>query len=194
VSFKAKKNSVEQTIDLKELFGVDFSGKRALREVIGQAIIDKIRENVDQGNGVAFDKNGVGRSVKLKSPYSDEYADSLEFKAHGKSKDKVNMKLTGDMMGLIDVKRQEGNKVTIGWKDKVENNKAYNAVVGDTVPKRPFFGANKSMLKEIKSEFKSDVKDLIKTKQDEGTKAFNTKVFALLDQLTNKDSSSGGKG
>lgn len=183
MSLKIKKNNVEQTINLKEKFGVDFSGKENLKQLVGQAIIDHIVERTESGMGVSLKENGKGRSVKLKSPYSKEYAKSLEFKAAGKSKSKVNMKLTGDMLGLLDIKRIEGNKLTIGWNDDEQNPKAFNHVTGDTVPKRPFFGVSNSELKGIKKTLGSDLKDAIKIKQEEGTEAFNKKVLGLLGDL-----------
>lgn len=181
---KVKKNSVEQTIDLKEKFGVDFRGKDNLKQLIGQAIIDRIVERSKNGEGVSI-KEGTdqGRSVKLKSPYSKTYADSLEFKAAGKQKNDVNMTLTGQMLGSIDIKRIEGNKITIGWNDTEENNKAYNHIVGDTVPKRPFFGVTNKELRDLKSSFKEDIDRAIKVKQSEGTEAFNKLVLGLLDEL-----------
>jgi len=180
---KVKKNNVEQTINLKEEFGIDFSGKDELKQLMGQAIIDKIIKRTASGKGVSLSANGSGRSVKLKSPYSKSYTKSEDFLAAGKSKNKVNMELTGDMMGLIDIKKISGNSITIGWNDADENPKAFNHMTGDTVPKRPFFGVSNKELKDIKSKFKDDLDKAIKTKQNEGVKAFNEMVLGLLDDL-----------
>lgn len=181
---KLKKNSVEFTVDLKELFGVDFKGNRALREVIGQAIIDRMRERTDQGLAVGGKKN-------LKAPYSKTYAETDEFKAFGKSRSKVDMQLTGDMMGLMDIKKQDGNTITIGWDDPTENAKAYNHNTGDTVPKRPFFGMTNEELDDVKKEFKSEVKQALDIKKNEGRKAFEQFVFSQLDLLGDKSGSKG---
>lgn len=181
---KFKRTSVEQTIDLKEIFGVDFKGARSLREAIGGAIIEKIRARTAAGDGMSFDGLGRGRKVKLKSPYSKQYIDSLDFKAFGKKPSQVNMSLTGDMLGLMDIKRQDSNSITIGWSDGTENAKAYNHSTGDTVPRRPFFGVSKAELQEIRREFKSEIESALKTKDSEGRKAFEEKVASLIDDLS----------
>jgi len=178
---------VSQKINLKEEFGIDFRGKDALKEALGQAIIDRIVERSQSGNGMSFNSNGSGKPVKLKSPYSDTYEESLEFKAAGKSKNDVNMTLTGDMLGLIDIVNVKGNTIEIGWDDETENAKSYNHSVGDTVPKRPFFGVNKAELKSIKSEFSKDIKEALKIKKKEGEKAFESFVLDLIDKTKKGD-------
>ncbi len=180
---KVNKNNVEQTINLKDEFGIDFSGRRPLRELIGQAIIDKIRSRTADGQGMRFGRGGSGTPVKLKSPYSKEYSKSLEFRAFGKSRSKVNMSLTGDMMGLMDIKKQTGNTLTVGWDEKEENNKAFNHMSGDTVPTRPFFGVSKVELQDIKREFRSDIKEAIKIKKDGGSILFNRFVVGLIKKI-----------
>ena len=185
---KVKKNNVEQTINLNEKFGIDFSGKKNLKQLVGQAIIDLIVERTSKGRGVSI-KEGTdqGRSVTLKAPYSKTYVGSLDFKAAGKNKNIINMSISGDMMGLIDIKRIEGNKITIGWNDAEQNPKAFNHIKGDTVPKRPFFGVTNKELKGLKSEFADDLKGAIKTKQDAGLAAFNKKVLELLEDLDDSE-------
>lgn len=149
-----KKNKVEQTFDLSDLFGASLKGRRDVKEAIGQAIIDKIITRTESGKA-------IGGKTKLKKPYSKSYQKSLDFKAAGKSKNSINMSLTGDMLGLLDIKKQSGDSITIGWKDKVENNKAFNHNTGDTVPRREFFGLNKKEMGDIKREFKSEVEDVL---------------------------------
>lgn len=182
MSLKLKKNNVEQTINLKEVFDFDFSGKENLKQLIGQAIIDHIVERTKDGLGVSLKDDGSGRTVKLKSPYSKTYAKSLEFKAAGKSKNNVNMTLSGQMLSTLDVKKIDGNKITIGWEDAEENAKAFNHVTGDTVPKRPFFGVSNKELREIKKEFMPEIEEALKIKQDEGKEAFNKFVIGLIKE------------
>lgn len=148
---KATLEEVSQKIDLNEIIGSDISNDEQLILKIGQKIIDYIEERVDDGLG-------YGRT-KLKSPYSDGYADSLTFKAAGKSKNDVNMKLSGDMMASIDIIEVNGSKITIGIDDPDQAPKAFNHQTGDTVPRRPFFGVTKQELKEyVLSEFKDEIK------------------------------------
>lgn len=148
---KVTLEEVSQEIDLNKLFGSDISEDEQLVLKIGQKIIDYMEERVDDGLG-------YGRT-KLKSPYSDAYANSLNFKAAGKSKTDVNMKLSGDMMASIDIIEVNGSKVTIGIDDPDQVPKAFNHQTGDTVPRRPFFGVTNEELKQyVLSEFKDEIK------------------------------------
>lgn len=170
-----KKDKVSQRFNLKEIFGVDFSNKPELKEALAQAIIEKIKTRTE--NGLA-----IGGKRELKKPYSDAYADSIPFKAAGKSKNNVNMTLTGDMLGLLDVIKESSNTIEIGW-DNDQAPKAYNHNVGDTVPKRPFFGLNKSEIADLKKEFGREVKQAARTLQDEGRDAFTERALALLERV-----------
>lgn len=179
-----KKTKVKQKINLEEEFGVDFKGRRSLREAIGGAIIERIRKRTEAGQGISF-TGDQGRPVKLKAPYSKTYASTLDFKAAGKSRGNVNMKLTGDMLGLMDIVSQDGNSITIGWSDREENAKAYNHSVGDTVPKRPFFGVSKKELSEIKREFSDEIAEAQKRAQDkEASQSFEARIAALFKFIT----------
>lgn len=172
---KFSESAVYQEINLGELLGFDLSDASELKQYIGQLILDKIKSRTEEGKGY----NGKN----LKSPYSKSYADSMEFKAFGKSKGNVNMTLSGDMLGLMDIIEDKGNKITIGWDDAEQNAKAYNHNVGDTVPKRPFFGINNKELYEIIREVRPEIKRAIKIKEEEGTSAFEDFATNLLDKL-----------
>jgi len=181
---KITKSNVEQTIDLKEVFGVTFKNAPALKEAIGQKIIDRIVTRTEAGKGLSFNSDGKASTLNLKSPYSKEYANSTEFKAHGKSRGNVNMTLTGDMLGLIDIKRKTSDTITIGWnKGDGQDAKAFNHNTGDTVPKRPFFGVSRTELLKIKADMSSEVKQALKVKQEEGTSAFNKFVLGLIKDV-----------
>ena len=177
-----KKSKVSQTINLKEVFGFDFRGKDSLKELVGQKVLDYMRQRTEAGK--AF-----GGKRDLKAPYSKEYAESLEFKAHGKSKNKVNMKLTGDMLGLMDFKI-DGNKLIFGWDDPEENAKAFNHNTGDTVPKRPFFGVNKTEMIRIQKSLKDEIRAALDLKKNESRQAFEDFIGGLIGEIvdrTNKD-------
>lgn len=124
----------------------------AARELIANDLIDAIIKRAEEGYGV----NKSGGEVKLKSPYSKSYADSLEFQAWGKKQGEVNLQLTGAMLNSIEVLESTPDKIRIGIVGE-EAPKAYNHQVGDTVPKRPFMGATNDDLKKIKSEYKDEI-------------------------------------
>lgn len=176
-----KKDKVYQKFNLKEIFGVEFGDKPELKEAIAQAIIEKIKTRTEDGLA-------IGGKRELKSPYSNEYAKSLAFKAAGKSKRKVNMSLSGDMLGLLDMINDTKNTIEIGWDDD-QAPKAYNHNTGDTVPKRPFFGLNETEIRELKKQFKSEVVEAAKALEDEGRDAFTERALALLDRVRQSEES-----
>lgn len=154
-----EKTEVSQTIDLEKITGKDLSNNPDLVQEIAQATIDYMIERVSEGKGVG--------GKKLKSPYSDDYADSLDFKAAGKSKSDVNMKLSGDMLGSIDAETDLSSfKISIKGD---EAPKAYGHMTGfeghPTIPegkyKREFFGVTKEELeRNVLSKFSQELESL----------------------------------
>lgn len=173
-----KKSGVYQTLNLKEMFGV--VPNREIRQAIGQYAVDYIRERTRNGMGIggAPIKHGV---------YSEEYAESLEFKAHGKDKHEVNMTLTGDMLGLMDVVDETDMTVTIGWRDEEQILKAYNHNTGDTVPERPFFGLTKKEVREIADHFRDEVQASVRETRKNGRDEYTRKALDYLDILEGDD-------
>lgn len=138
---------------------LDVSANSRLKEVIGQAIIDKIQERT-QSN-----KSRTGSSFKR---YSKSYKSSLDFKAAGKSST-VNLTLTGDMLNLMDITDDTGNTITIGWDESDEAAKAHGHITGNRRGpgvKRDFFGLPAGELDKIVNEFKSEIKE-VKTSRGE---------------------------
>lgn len=169
---------IEQEIDLEQLFGVDLSENEALKSAVGQVLIDRMLARVEGGVGYG--------GTKLKSPYSKKYAETLEFKAAGKSRSDVNMTLTGDMLAAVNT-RSEGNKVVL-YVEGGEVPKAYNHIKGDTVPKRNWFGFTKDELKDLRREFAPKVRKA-KAQDDAGggDTLLNEVTQDLLDSLDDDD-------
>ena len=142
------KNKISQKISLRDLFGVDLSGNRRLKEQIGQAIIDKIVDRTASGKDVS------GTPLKK---YSEGYTESAAFEKYGKDKNNVDMELKGDMMEDLDIKKMTGNDITIGFNGTLSNKKAANHNGGFTLPTRQFFGVTVKDLLSIKKEFRSDI-------------------------------------
>jgi hypothetical protein len=157
-SLKLSLDEVSQTINLSKEAGIDLSDDPVLVNEIGQEIIDFMVDRAKDGRGLG--------GVKLKSPYSKAYSESLEFKAHDKNKNEVNMTLTGDMLGSIDLIENDPDKLKIAIAEDDEVPKAYNHNVGDTVPKRPFFGVDKSELENILANYESEFKALKDDKEE----------------------------
>lgn len=154
---KLSKEEVSQTINFDEVFGVDLSRNESLKQAIGQAIIDRIVERTESGKSV----NGGN----LKSPYSESYVNSKKFKIYGKSKNDINMTLTGQTLNSIDIEDSTGNAVKISVAES-KAPQSYNQNVGDTQPKRAWFGVSKSELNEIKRDFKSEIESVKEQKEE----------------------------
>lgn len=174
---KVSLDKIEQEIDLSEFIDFDFTDERSLKEAIGQAIIDKIVERTGDGIGV----NGK----RLKSPYSKEYSHSLEFKAAGKKPNKVNMELTGDMLASLDVLALDGSKIIVEVGDPDQIPKAYNHIVGDTVPKRNWFGITKAEISAIIEDFRPDIEMAAKAPGEVDKSGDNPARINLLDLFSN---------
>lgn len=169
---KVTKSELSQTINLKEIFGKNFKNQPALKEAIGQALIDKMVDRTQSGKSV------TGKN--LKSPYSKQYADTLEFKAAGKSKGNVNMTLTGDMLRSIDILDVGANTITIGIDDPDEAPKSFNHQTGDTVPRRPFFGVQVKEVNEVEREFRSELNQAFKKRGENRSSAIEAFLLQLL--------------
>lgn len=151
---KISESEVSQTIDLESLTGVDFSDKPRLRRQIAQEIIDYMVERTKSG------KDNTGERFKK---YSESYKESKEFKAAGKS-DEVNLTLSGDMLGNIDLIDESGSEIKIAVAEE-ETPRAYGLISGfkghptiKKAPKRQFFGVSVNDLKnEILPQFKADI-------------------------------------
>jgi len=154
---KATLSEVSQTINLKEWLGVDLSDRADIRQAVGQSVIDYMVERVKSGRGFG--------NKQLKPKYSDEYTESDEFKAFGKSKaGPVNMTLTGQMLDSITLLDDNEDEIKIGIDDPDETPKAFNHQTGDSpgMPKREFFGLSNAELKDLKGKLKGEIKSIIK--------------------------------
>lgn len=143
---KLTQAEVSQTFDLKKIFGIDVSDMPELRASFAQAIIDYIVDRTHKGLDIDGEKFAA---------YSQDYVHSDAFRAFDKSKN-VNLEMSGNMLGSIEVLESKGSTVKIGWADEEENAKAFNHNTGDTVRKRRFFGVNEKDLAELSKEFKPD--------------------------------------
>lgn len=151
----SKGSEFHQVIDVGQVLDVDTDINRDLLERFGQAVLDHITSRTKKG----IDVNGN----KFKG-YDADYVASDDFKAYGKQKSKINLTQKGDMLAQMDLLKIEGNKIFLGWDDDTERAKAYNNHVGDTLPSRPFFGATRKQLDDIKQDFIDDVKKIDENK------------------------------
>lgn len=116
---------VSQKFNLKKLLGYEPSEKQ--KELFYELAIDKMVDRTT--SGVDID----GKKFK---PYTEEYAN---FK--GVTRTSVDLVLEGDMLNGFEESQVSKNVLKIKIADE-ETPKAYNHNVGDTLPKRTFFGFN----------------------------------------------------
>jgi hypothetical protein len=154
------------------MFGVNVSDSESLKLAIGQAVIDKIQDRTESGIGL----NGKGFRR-----YSKQYKSSDDFRAAGKT-DQVNLRLSGDMLELMDITEQSSNTITIGWDDSEDAAKAHGHITGSSKGprvKRDFFGLRSSDIEAIKSEFSSEIKEIKQSRGDNREEA----ILALARKL-----------
>lgn len=142
---KLSGDNPELTVKLSEIFGQPIEDE-ALRSSIGQKILDIIRERSE--SGVGLDGRFPG--------YSKAYKESLDYQAFGKD-GTVNLRLTGDMLELMDIVDESEDQIKIGWDDPNEAAKAHGHITGSVGKKRDFFGLRPSEINEIKKEFQSEI-------------------------------------
>ncbi|MGV8130655.1 MAG: hypothetical protein ACP5N7_00970 [Candidatus Pacearchaeota archaeon] len=95
---------------------------------IGQDIIDYIIKRTKKGRGV---DNQPWKGSEA-NRYSNQYKESLDFKIAGKSKNKVDLELSGDMLSMLDVLEIKKGKIVIGYPsgDKNLNGKVEGNRIG----------------------------------------------------------------
>lgn len=135
------------------------------RKAIAQEVIDFIVKRTQSGK----DKNN-----NAFKPYSKSYTESLDFKIAGKSKDKVNLTLSGDMLASIKLLKDSKGELTIGFdrSDKDNNDKATGHMTGkygnsSKIKKRVFLGIKEDDKKKILKNYplKNDEKRLERTEE-----------------------------
>lgn len=160
--------------DLQEVFGVDLKGLPKVRQALGQAIIDQMIKRTKSAKDI---------NEESFPSYSDEYKDSVDFKAFRKKKGKVDLTLTGDMLGSVTVKRDSAKEVVIGFSESLESEKAHGHVTGNVGKTRDFFGLSDNDIGAIKRKLGPELKSVLKAKGDKDRKKFETAVFSLIRKI-----------
>lgn len=118
------------------------------RQAIAIEIINFIRKRTQEEN---VDKNN-----RPFAKYSDAYKKSLDYKIARKAGKGVNLTLSGDMLGALQLLKDQKGKITIGFeRGSTENAKADGNIRGtygnseSVGPKRDFLGITKSDLAKI---------------------------------------------
>lgn len=166
-NIKVKINETTQEVDLEEI--LKRKPRPAEREAFVQKAIEKIANRTTSG------KSLNGRDFKI---YSEKYADKK-----GTSRSNVDLKLTGSMIRGLKRLSGQSSKVKFGIKGGVNSKKSFNHNVGDTLPKREWFGLQKKEINQIAKEIRKD--DLRGKKVGEVREEFQKK---LINKLESQDS------
>lgn len=117
------------------------------RTKLADLVIEHIVERTQNG----FDKDG-----RAFPRYSKEYINSLDFKNAGKSKSKVDLQLSGDMLAALDLLSHRKGKLVIGFENHTpENAKAEGNILGsygrdpNPAKARDFLGIQDKKLNEL---------------------------------------------
>lgn len=124
------------------------------RESIAQDVLQFIRDRTQKG---------LNKNNRAMPGYSKEYIHSVEFRAAGKDAGKVDLTLTGDMLGAMDLISHQKGKLILGFENGTfENAKADGNIRGTygkskaTKKKRDFLGITKSDLARILDNYTPD--------------------------------------
>jgi hypothetical protein len=119
-----------------------------MREALGREVTEFIRKRSEGGK----DKDN-----KKFPKYSKEYTQSLDFDNAGKSKNKVDLTLSGDMLIALDVLSHRRGSVLIGYEKGTEENAkadgnvtgSYGQPTGNPDKARDFMGIKQSDLDKL---------------------------------------------
>lgn len=108
-------------------------------------------------------KKGVDKKGRSFPGYSEDYIKSLDFKIAGKSKSRIDLTLSGDMLAAIQVLSHKKGQVMIGFENGTEENaRADGNITGSYggVPKRSkrrdFLGIDAKDLERILSTYERE--------------------------------------
>lgn len=125
------------------------------REDLAFEVLEFIRNRTDKG------KDKKNRNFKK---YSEDYKNSLDFSIAGKSKGKVDLKLSGDMLDAMDLLSHKKGSILVGFENGSENNAkadgnitgSYGQPSGNSKHARDFLGITKKDLKKVIKDFEDD--------------------------------------
>lgn len=134
---KYSKKEVSQRFNLKELLG--YTPSEQQKRVFYDLIVDKMVERTANGKDIS------GRNF---TPYSANYAERK-----GVSRNSVDLILTGEMLNSFEESQRQRNVVKVKVSEGENTLKSYNHNVGDTLPRRTYFGfQNEGDLQDVVSQ------------------------------------------
>jgi hypothetical protein len=149
----------QQKLEIEIPEGYSASERRAIADELIDVMIDQAKS----GRGIALEEPGIADRRKRFPGYSETYVNSLDFNIAGKSKGSVDLTLSGDMLGAIQLLDHEDGKLIIGFEPGSENDRAEGNILGtygqDTPnpsKARNFLGVTRGELKQVLAQFPVD--------------------------------------
>jgi len=128
------------------------------RQAIATEVLDFIRTRTQT--------KGLDKRNRSLPGYSDAYKNSLDFKIAGKSKSKVDLTLSGDMLGAMDLLSHRPGEITVGFENGSDENARADGNIRGTygkskpvAPARDFLGIAPGDLKKILNKYPVDKRD-----------------------------------
>lgn len=124
--------------------GISKQERQEIADLVIEFIVDRTQRGLNV-NGRKFPK------------YSKAYLESIDFKNAGKSKSKVDLQLSGDMLAAISLLEDRDGKIVVGFAEgSDEEGRAEGNILGtygqdEPIPgkARPFLGIKPNELKKI---------------------------------------------
>lgn len=132
------KSEMSQEIDAEELFGQDIP--LSVKEEFAERAIEMIINRTQSGKSIH------GRNFKK---YSEAYAEKK-----GVGVNDVDLTLNFDMLSSLSDESSTKIRLSV---DESQTEKGFNHHVGDTLPRRTWFGINKGETKTIVNELRSKI-------------------------------------
>lgn len=107
-------------------------------------------------------KKGEGMDGKKFAGYSNSYANSFDFKVAGKSKNKVNLTLSSEMLDSLEVLSASSKKIVIGFEKGNEeiNGRAEGNILGTYGQSSPIAGKARNFLELSSKEVANIIQKL----------------------------------
>lgn len=135
------------------------------REAIAEDVLEYIRDRSAKGKGPG--------NKKWPGSYSTSYSKSLDFKIAGKSKNKIDQTLLGDMLTELELVSEDNGEIIIGYSDENDQQgKAEGNILGTYGQSSPIRGKARDFIKLDKDEIEKILKKYPienKTKRDRST-------------------------
>lgn len=146
------------------------------RVAIAQDVVDYIVERTKAGKGPGNTK-WSGKAAE----YSEAYKKSVEFRASGKSKNNVTLRLSGDMLDAIGIISDKSGSITVGITDEDQVGKAEGNIRGTYGKQSSIRGKARPFLSLTNDELKKILRNYPLTDRAE-SKAQAEAVVSVSDQ------------